>query len=263
MNQAIALYSTKFIFTAKQISEMAETQDKTNQKMFGENWVDMKPYELPYFRATLVEAVEAIAERGYKWWKKDSCNFDHLKMELIDMLHFVLSDEIRRYKNIPTLVANYERDSKRPIELKAIGRFADVLAFNQYGFKVDSTNPKISRVDDLKIAFHFNDLCEQLIFTSLVDGVSNIHILALLFEILDMDASEVALQYIAKNVLNHFRDDNGQKTGAYYRMWDGIEDNEVLMDFTRDNPEADRSEIYSFLCKRYTHSELRHMTHKI
>ena len=76
-------------------------------------------------------------------WRKDSCNFDHLKMELIDMLHFVLSDEIRRYKNIPTLVANYERDSKRPIELKAIGRFADVLAFNQYGFKVDSTNPKI------------------------------------------------------------------------------------------------------------------------
>jgi hypothetical protein len=37
-------------------------------------------------------------------------------------------------------------------------------------------------------------------------------------------------QYIGKNVLNFFRQDNGYKEGTYIKIWDGREDNEHLVE---------------------------------
>lgn len=35
-------------------------------------------------------------------------------------------------------------------------------------------------------------------------------------------------QYVSKNVLNLFRQENGYKTGTYVKIWQGEEDNVVL-----------------------------------
>ena len=47
---------------------------------------------------------------------------------------------------------------------------------------------------------------------------------------------ELRRQYLAKNVLNIFRQRNGYKDGAYIKMWHGREDNEWLADFMAQDP---------------------------
>ncbi|MBN2832443.1 MAG: dUTP diphosphatase, partial [Campylobacterales bacterium] len=37
--------------------------------------------------------------------------------------------------------------------------------------------------------------------------------------------------YVAKNVLNQFRQDHGYKEGHYKKVWNGKEDNEVMLSF--------------------------------
>ena len=44
---------------------------------------------------------------------------------------------------------------------------------------------------------------------------------------------ELFRHYVGKNVLNFFRQDHGYKTGEYIKIWNGKEDNEVLMDVLR------------------------------
>jgi len=39
--------------------------------------------------------------------------------------------------------------------------------------------------------------------------------------------------YVAKNVLNKFRQDHGYKEGSYHKVWNGREDNEVLAEIIR------------------------------
>lgn len=46
----------------------------------------------------------------------------------------------------------------------------------------------------------------------------------------DMHADELYRQYVGKNVLNFFRQDNGYKTGTYIKVWSGREDNEHLVE---------------------------------
>src|SRR5262249_9061292 len=38
-------------------------------------------------------------------------------------------------------------------------------------------------------------------------------------------AARLFREYVSKNVLNHFRQDHGYKTGEYRKTWDGREDN--------------------------------------
>ncbi|MDG1473779.1 MAG: dUTP diphosphatase, partial [Porticoccaceae bacterium] len=65
--------------------------------------------------------------------------------------------------------------------------------------------------------------------------------------------------YVGKNVLNFFRQDNGYQEGTYKKQWDGVEDNEHLINIVSelDTSAADFSEVlytrmdqlYSKLCK--------------
>jgi hypothetical protein len=41
---------------------------------------------------------------------------------------------------------------------------------------------------------------------------------------------ELYRQYVSKNVLNFFRQDHGYQEGTYRKIWDGREDNEVLVE---------------------------------
>jgi hypothetical protein len=44
----------------------------------------------------------------------------------------------------------------------------------------------------------------------------------------ERDFDDLYRSYVAKNVLNMFRQDHGYKRGDYIKVWDGQEDNEVL-----------------------------------
>ncbi len=61
-------------------------------------------------------------------------------------------------------------------------------------------------------------------------------------------------QYVGKNVLNFFRQDNGYKEGSYVKQWQGREDNEHLVEILSelDSQAANFSEqVYQALAARY------------
>ena len=56
--------------------------------------------------------------------------------------------------------------------------------------------------------------------------------------------------YIAKNVLNRFRQNNGYKEGSYKKIWNGHEDNEVMSEIL-SNGVSKIDEIYAALEREY------------
>ena len=70
----------------------------------------------------------------------------------------------------------------------------------------------------------------------------------------EMNADELYRQYVGKNVLNFFRQDNGYKEGSYLKLWNGREDNEHLVDVLNalDIALPDYSDqVYQGLQQRY------------
>ena len=69
-----------------------------------------------------------------------------------------------------------------------------------------------------------------------------------------MDFETLHVGYIGKNVLNFFRQDNGYKEGTYNKQWDGVEDNEHLVDIVSglDSSAPDFADtLYQKMQERY------------
>ncbi len=60
--------------------------------------------------------------------------------------------------------------------------------------------------------------------------------------------------YVGKNVLNFFRQDHGYQDGSYAKEWGGKEDNEHLVEVSRQLDAASpgfKDELYGALSERY------------
>lgn len=68
---------------------------------------------------------------------------------------------------------------------------------------------------------------------------------------LDMTWGELYDTYVAKNVLNMFRQDNGYKQGTYKKFWGGVEDNVVLERLMAKYPEATPDDLIRALAVEY------------
>ena len=237
-----AQYTPSFCFTSMQMLEIATLQYAANDNM-AEDWTQQDRMSIPFFRASYIEAVEAIEHMGFKWWKKKVPDYSQAKMELIDILHFAVSDLLRESAFSIGQAALIAEDSRSyPVTFYHIGRMA---GFEHMGTPSEPTldgeilatklpGSENYRIHDIQ-NMDFNDLCEQLIFSSLMDGVTKIRILYCLFERLEMEADEVHALFVGKNALNQFRTANGQKKDDYSKIWDGREDNEHLSEFIEEN----------------------------
>lgn len=152
-------------------------------------------------------------------------------MELVDIWHFALSASIIDYKG--------------DIEATATA-LASQLAENTPHVQFDgqSYSPAgLSLLDNLEL---MTGLCAAKRFS-----------VPLFMQIVtqsEMTGEELYRQYVGKNVLNFFRQDNGYKAGTYVKTWDGREDNahlvEVLDSLDMNAPNyADL--VYKGLADRY------------
>ncbi len=72
-------------------------QIKLNQKINPELYTEIEDSEvrrkrfLDFELALRQESAEAIDSLNWKWWKKDNDDWDNVKIELVDMLHFWVS----------------------------------------------------------------------------------------------------------------------------------------------------------------------------
>lgn len=158
-----------------------------------------------WHRAIMVEAVEALDHYGWKWWKKSEPDVTQVQIELVDIWHFVLS---------ATLVST-GGDTEWAVQ-SMLGRFERALsrgyADTRHLFDMLASAGGEGRFDEGA----FETLMRRL----------------------DFSWDQLHAMYIAKNVLNIFRQGHGYKQGTYVKEWHGKEDNVVLADLIAARPDA-------------------------
>ena len=173
-----------------------------------------------FYRAMWVECAEMLDHFGWKWWKQQSPDIDQVKLELVDIWHFALS-ELMRDGEIPPAVAEQ-------LASVAVRESADA--------------------DEFRLAI------ETLAGSCLQTRSFDLAAFTAAMATLPMDYAELYALYIGKNMLNRFRQNNGYKSGEYKKLWQGREDNEHLIELLAelsDDPEQLPQRLYAGLEARY------------
>ncbi len=201
---------------ADMLRTMADLQEAHNRHVHPE-W-RTQGYE--YYRAIWVECAELLDHFGWKWWKQQHADLDQVKLEIVDIWHFALSDLLRKEAltdELATLLV-FEPDSAH----------GDPVAFRM--------------------------AVERLALSTLAEEAFVMEPFADLMRALPMGFHELFRMYVGKNVLNNFRQDHGYKTGEYQKLWHGREDNEHLVEVLESlscDPEDVPASLYSALEARY------------
>jgi hypothetical protein len=185
--------------TVEQVTVMLDLQASMNDKVNP----DWKTANYPWLRAALVESVEGIQHIGFKWWKKETSDIPQAQMELVDIWHFYLSHML--CWDTSGLASLIHTETKHPfITTIGLGHIGVII--------VDITTlEKFDRIAGLA-AF----------------GEVDISLFGALLADLGMTWDNLFKMYIGKNALNGFRSRHGYKEGTYIKIWNGLEDNEVL-----------------------------------
>lgn len=185
---------------------MVELQHQFN-KQVAEDYLDKN---FNWNSAIIAESGELLDSLGYKWWKKQESDMENVKVEAIDLLHFVISEEIQRnYRNFN----KSERTNKEYIISMTIQIFDEDFA-----------------EDNILIYNDFKELIDLLNY----HRYSRLFIMKKIFEELKMSNEDVYIAYITKNCLNKFRQDYGYKDGSYQKIWNGREDNVVAFEIANE-----------------------------
>lgn len=151
---------------------------------------DSQGYE--FYRAIWVECAELLDHFGWKWWKKQDPELAQVRLEIVDIWHFALSDLMVQgvtAENLAPFFGSQRKKSNLPDFRAAVEQLAELAL--RHDFRVAA-------------------------FVDVLDA-------------LPMSFEELYAIYRGKNVLNHFRQDHGYKTGEYRKMWFGAEDNVYLV----------------------------------
>lgn len=198
-----------------QIKQMLALQDAMNSKV-SETWRE-NGYE--WYRAIWVECAEMLDHYGWKWWKHQEVDVPQVQLELVDIFHFGLSLRLMT------------------------GASIDAIA-NELADELTAT----SNESDFKIAL------ETLASAAVTNKAFDAEALANCMQLMDMDLNELFRQYVGKNTLNFFRQDHGYKEGTYIKVWNGLEDNEVLANVVNEldiAAEDFQQQVYQALKQSY------------
>ena len=187
-----------------QLDVMLRMQSELNSIVFPD-WAERR---FAWHRAIYVEAAEYLEHLGtWKWWKKGSPDMAQARMELVDIWHFGLAWYLNAEpegKSSSSLVSRILSD------IISAEKTAMPLALDS----AEANKQHLSKVDKL-VAEAGNGTFSTESF---------VHILA--YNQMSFDL--LYRQYVGKNVLNRFRQENGYKSGKYIKTWHGHEDNEQL-----------------------------------
>lgn len=179
----------------QQILTMLTMQDDMNTKVHPQ-WRDQG---FDWHRAIWVELAEMLDHYGWKWWKHQAPDLEQVHLELIDIFHFGLSARLVTGQSVEDIAVAIESELQQP---NAAATFAETI--------------------------------EQMVVSTLTTKGFDVATFAALMVQTELSFDELFRHYVGKNVLNFFRQDHGYKTGEYIKVWNGKEDNEVLMDVLRN-----------------------------
>jgi dimeric dUTPase (all-alpha-NTP-PPase superfamily) len=196
------------------LQTMAAMQDSHNQHVHPE-W---RSQGYDYYRAIWVECAELLDHFGWKWWKLQTPDIDQVKLEIVDIWHFGMSELMRS---------------------NALG---DDAAETLTSAGADASESG------------FREAVEILAGETLVSRRFSLAAFVGVMRTLPMSYTELFDLYIGKNVLNNFRQEHGYKTGEYQKVWSGREDNEHLVEALAElvcAPEDIPEALYTELKARY------------
>ena len=199
----------------QQIMTMLDLQNDMNTKVHA----DWRAQNFEWYRAIWIECAELLDHYGWKWWKKQTPDVDQIALELVDIWHFGLSLMLLSNDSKDVLVDQVEQIFMTPV-------MSDDFAIDLESF---TEKTLITKDFDLQG------------FARLMAGIN-------------MDFETLYVGYVGKNVLNFFRQDYGYKDGSYVKQWNGVEDNEHLVQIvsTLDTSSS------AFAKNLYTQMELRY-----
>ena len=198
-----------------QLLTMLEMQDAMNARVNP----DWRQANNAWYRAIWTECAEMLDHYGWKWWKHQQPDLEQVQLELVDIMHFAMSDYLLQDTDNEAVATRIEAELSDPRQSTDIRQAIELMA-----------QTTIERQ-----SMHFSDFA---------------NIMALI----DMDFDQLYRMYIGKNVLNFFRQDHGYKEGSYIKVWQDREDNEHLAELlvSLDSSSPDfRDQVYQGLKDRY------------
>lgn len=173
-----------------------------------------------WYRAIWIECAELMDHYGgWKWWKHSTPDYPQVLLEIVDIWHFGLSLRIDPQHD-------YERGAERIV--------AEWLTAEPAG--------------------EFLGEVERLATAALTERRFDVAAVSNLLAACCFDFDALYRHYVAKNVLNVFRQDHGYRSGTYRKIWNEREDNVVLAELltTLDSSAPDfREAVYAALAGQY------------
>lgn len=218
---------------------MLQLQQQLNDATNGENWTNgttKNGKEISWKRCIYMECAEMIDSFSWKHWKNISQepDWDNLKIEVIDVWHFIMSLAIEDYaKNMR-------------------GQLEDLA--NQI-----SEQPSYEKIQTTNNAFASQKEIIAKVELLMIDALSrkNLDIIGMVnhfFELVVMsglDITSLYRLYVGKNILNQFRQDHGYKDGTYIKVWNGLEDNVIMKRIWEENGDIKPEILYKKMKEVY------------
>ena len=194
---------------------MLEMQDAMNTRVNP----DWRQAGNAWYRAIWTECAEMLDHYGWKWWKHQQPEIEQVQLELVDILHFAMSDYLLQDSDNEAVAVRIANELSHPHDDDDIRRAIETMA----------------RTTIEHQSMHFSDFANVM-------------------ALIEMDFDQLYRTYVGKNVLNFFRQDHGYKDGSYIKLWHGREDNEHLAELlaTLDSTSENfRDDVYQGLVARY------------
>ena len=194
---------------------MLEMQDAMNARVNP----DWRSAGNAWYRAIWTECAEMLDHYGWKWWKHQQADLEQVRLELVDIMHFAMSDYLLQNDNNNAVAARIEAELAQPRQCEDIRIAIENMA-----------QATIARQ-----TMHFSDFANIMV-------------------LIELDFDRLYRSYVGKNVLNFFRQDHGYKDGSYLKIWNGREDNEHLVEVLGELDSGSagfRDDVYRGLQQRY------------
>ena len=210
------------------VSELLKEQDALNAMTIGDKWKTTMTSSA-FLCQVLFEGTELIVESGvgYKWWKFEQnqpVDMWNIKIEVIDMLHFLLSSVSLGIHNRRLSV-----EERAAFEQMYIG--SDIAELAADGKPVSG----MQIIENGKLNYEsYIQLIRTILFLDMIQ--ENGEFIAMAYATLDtlvasigLTSQEASAIYTAKATLNRIRQSSGYKDGTYVKVTkEGVEDNERL-----------------------------------
>ncbi len=220
------------------ITQMLILQQQLNDATGGigwENGMTNKGKPIDWRRCIYLETAELVDSYPWKHWKNidASPDYENIKIEIVDIWHFVMSEALRDYK------VNGKGD------IQTLSQ--DIVQLLHYqDFASDSIPKQLGVFEQIALI----EVFMKTLFTSdkILWWVDNFLKMS---ACLQVNLGELYKLYVGKNILNQFRQDHGYKEGKYIKEWNGVEDNVVMQQILAKHSDINPEKLYDLLEEAY------------